>query len=167
MRFCYADPPYPGMSHKYKGHDDYGGEVDHEELVHNLLRDFPAGWALSTSARATRDILGLYPEETRLCIFVNGPRVVESWEPLRAYETVLLYGGRRRAEPVVEDLSDVLVWGGRQPSHPGALEGMKPAIFADWVFRLLGAHQGDELVDLFPGSGAIGRAWDIFQSRVD
>lgn len=28
MRFAYADPPYPGKSFYYKGHRDYGGEVE-------------------------------------------------------------------------------------------------------------------------------------------
>lgn len=37
--------------------------------------------------------------------------------------------------------------------------GSKPAAFARWVFELLGAQPGDELDDLFPGSGGIGRAW--------
>ncbi len=36
---------------------------------------------------------------------------------------------------------------------------MKPPQFAVWMFRQLGARGGDELVDLYPGSGAIGVAW--------
>ncbi len=36
---------------------------------------------------------------------------------------------------------------------------MKPPQFAVWMFRQLGARAGDELVDLYPGSGAIGEAW--------
>ena len=31
-----------------------------------------------------------------------------------------------------------------------------------WIFDLLGAAPGDTLDDLFPGSGAIGRAWAAF-----
>jgi hypothetical protein len=30
------------------------------------------------------------------------------------------------------------------------------------MFELLGALPGDELDDLFPGSGGIGRAWDAY-----
>lgn len=55
----------------------------------------------------------------------------------------------------------------RQHSHPGALVGMKSAAFAEWVFRLLGARQGDTLADIFPGSGIISRAWEEYVSRVD
>ena len=37
--------------------------------------------------------------------------------------------------------------------------GMKPPRFAVWMFGQLGARAGDELVDLYPGSGAITEAW--------
>lgn len=37
MRFAYADPPYPGMAHLYKGHLDYAGEVDHKALIERLV----------------------------------------------------------------------------------------------------------------------------------
>ncbi len=43
--------------------------------------------------------------------------------------------------------------------------GAKPAAFAYWLFDLLGALPGDELVDLFPGSGGIARAWDVYAAR--
>ncbi len=66
---------------------------------------------------------------------------------------------------VDEVLDDVLLWGGRQPSHPGALVGMKSAAFCEWVFRQLGAEPGDEFADLFPGSGAVSRAWRLFSGH--
>lgn len=62
-------------------------------------------------------------------------------------------------------LSDALIEMGRWRSIPGALIGMKPPSFAAWMFGQLGAIPGDELVDLFPGSGAIGRAWARFGLR--
>ena len=36
--------------------------------------------------------------------------------------------------------------------------GVKPAAVCRWIFTLLGAAPGDRLDDLFPGSGAVGRA---------
>jgi len=36
---------------------------------------------------------------------------------------------------------------------------MKPPAFAVWLFEQLGARPGDQLCDLYPGSGAITRAW--------
>lgn len=165
MRFAYADPPYPGLSKRYYGdHRDFNGEVDHEELVGRLVAGNYDGWALSTSAEALRDVWALCPPETRLCVWVNGPRKTKSYTALHAYEAVLLWGGRPRREPVVADLCDVLQWGGRQSSHPGALVGMKPAAFCNWLFELLGASTGDTLDDFFPGSGAVARAWEVFTS---
>jgi hypothetical protein len=61
-----------------------------------------------------------------------------------------------------EKLDNTLAWGGRQHSHPDALVGMKPAAWCEWVFRMLGAQRGDELVDVFPGSGAVTRAWRLY-----
>ncbi len=163
MRFCYCDPPYPGLSRRYYGdHRDFDGEVDHVELIERLTTGPYDGWALSTSAAALRDVWALCPVDTRLHIWVNGPRHVKSYEPLHAYEAVLVWGGRRRDKPVVEDLCDVLWWGGRQHSFPDAVTGMKPAAFCDWLFRLLGVSRGDHLDDLFRGSGAVSRAWEVF-----
>lgn len=158
MRFAYADPPYPGMAHRWY----QGEEVDHRELVERLVAEYPDGWALSTSSEALREVWALCPPATRLHVWVNGPRKVRSYRALHAFEAVLVAGGRRRPEPSVEDLCDVLSWGGRQHSHPGALPGMKPAAFCEWVFRLLGATEGDELDDLYPGSGAVARAWALY-----
>jgi hypothetical protein len=45
---------------------------------------------------------------------------------------------------------------------PGRVTGTKPAAFCRWVFTLLGAAPGDTLDDLFPGSGAVSRAWAAF-----
>lgn len=165
MNFAYADPPYPGLSRRYyKGHEDFGGEVDHRELVSRLTAGGYDGWAISTSAAALRDVWTLCPPETRLCVWVKGPRKTKSYTALNAFEPVLIWGGRARTVPVVEDLSDVLLWGGRQHSHPGALVGMKSAPFCSWLFDLLGACSGDTLDDFFPGSGVVRRAWELYTS---
>jgi hypothetical protein len=163
MRFAYADPPYPKLARRYYGAE----EVDHRQLVDRLVAEYPDGWALSTSSEALRDVWGLCPPGTRLAVWVNGPRKVKAVSALRAYEALLVFGGRPRREAVVEDLCDVLKWGGRQHSHPGALVGMKPAAFCEWMFRLLGASRGDRLDDLFPGSGAVARAWSLYTSCGD
>jgi hypothetical protein len=37
VKFAYADPPYPGQARRhYSDHPDYGGEVDHRELIDRL-----------------------------------------------------------------------------------------------------------------------------------
>ena len=154
MRFGYADPAYPGLARKYYGKP----ETDHRVLVRELARDFPDGFALSTSARA----LPYEARDIRVCPWVRGSRPGKSRRARNAWEPLIVVGGRPTFLTEREQLDDVLVFGGRQRSHPGALVGMKPAAFAEWMFRLLGARRGDELVDLFPGSGAVSRAWRMF-----
>lgn len=165
MRFGYADPPYPGLARKYYD----CAEVDHDALIRRLCMDYPDGWALSTSAPALRDVLSMAPPETRVACWVRGSRRVVAHRARNAWEPVLVCGGRPRRLDVDDVLDDVLIWAGtgRQRTHPGALIGMKSAPFCEWMFRQLGALQGDHLDDLFTGSGAVARAWTLYQSRVD
>lgn len=178
MRFAYADPPYPGNARYYADHPDGGrGEVDHVALIEGLRRDFPDGWALSTSSGALRSLLPLCPPTTRVCVWRRRVRYARSTRALSAWEPLLVVGGRalrtdaphdlidclETGEVVLEDPDDeVLDYRGRYASFPGNLVGMKPPEFAAWTFRLLGARPGDDLVDVFPGSGAIGTAWDLY-----
>lgn len=39
------------------------------------------------------------------------------------------------------------------------LTGVKPDAVCRWIFSLLGMRPGDVLHDLYPGSGAVTRAW--------
>jgi len=48
---------------------------------------------------------------------------------------------------------------------PGRVIGAKPAAVCRWIFTLLGAGPGDTLDDLFPGSGAVGRAWAAYTAQ--
>ena len=152
MRFAYADPPYPGRARRLYGCD----EVDHARLIAFLLERFPDGWALSTAEDALRDLLPLCPPPplTHVCPWVK-PIAPSSrthglhtcWEPL------IVVGGRRRP-PGRRD------WLRAQPARfGGTLVGRKPLAFCAWLFDCLGAVAGDELVDLFPGTGIVGRAW--------
>ena len=43
--------------------------------------------------------------------------------------------------------------------------GMKPPAFATWLFQLLNCSRGDTFHDLFPGSGAITRAWKFYTNN--
>lgn len=158
LRFAYADPPYPGMARKYYDQP----EVDHTELVARMVADYPDGWALSTAASTLQEVLAICPAGVRVCPWVKGARQGISWRPRSAWEPLIVWGGRPRLTRPAEYSSDTLLWGGRQTSHPGALIGMKPAAFAEWMFEQLGALRGDQLDDLYPGSGAIGRAWGLY-----
>lgn len=158
MRFAYADPPYPGKAHLYPERK----EVDHRELVDQLVDGYPDGWALSTSSESLRDVWALCPADARLHVWVKSPRRTRSRRALSTFEALLVCGGRPLRVDVVQDLEDALVARGRFRAFPGALTGMKPPAFATWMFELLGARPGDELVDLFPGSGAVTRAWERY-----
>lgn len=65
----------------------------------------------------------------------------------------------RSAPPAPED---AYLDRGRFRAFPGALVGMKPPGFSEWMFGQLGARAGDTLHDIFPGSGAVTFAWERF-----
>lgn len=155
MTMAYADPPYPGLAAKYYADQpDFAGEVDHTRLISSLAAGGYDGWALSTSTKALRDVLPLCPPRARVCAWVKpigaSPRsfgIHNTWEPL-----IVVPG--RSERPGKRD------WLSAQPArHGGTLPGRKPVAFAAWLFGLLGMRRGDQLVELFPGTGIITRAW--------
>lgn len=161
IRVAYADPPYPRLADRYyRDHDDYGGEVDHQALVGQLVTEFPDGWALSTSAAALGDVLAHCPPSARVAAWVRGERPGVARHPLSAWEPVIYCGGRAVLSPVDDRRVDTLVYHSRpRRTDPRRVVGAKPAEFCWWLFRLLGLAPGDDLVDLFPGSGGVARAW--------
>ena len=159
-RLAYADPPYPGLSGYYRDHPDYGGEVDHAALIRRLCSY--DGWALSTSARALPDVLARCPPGVRVAAWHRGPRAARSHHPLPSWEPVLYVPGRPR-DPDGPTVPDSLVHGvAPMTTLPSRVIGTKPGAFVRWLFDLLGACPGDDLDDLFPGSGAVGRAWHVY-----
>jgi hypothetical protein len=161
LRLAYADPPYPGKAHYYQDHPDYAGEVDHAELIARLA-DYD-GWALSTSAAALPAVLALCPSGVRVAAWHRGERPCRSRWPLPAWEPVIWQGGRPIEAQDAPRRVDSLVHGvAPMTTLPDRVVGAKPAAFCRWVFELLGALPGDTLDDLFPGSGAVRRAWDAY-----
>lgn len=174
-RLAYADPPYPGKSHYYRGHPDYAGEVDHAALLSRLATY--DGWALSTSARALPDVLALAVAQgltVRVAAWIRGVRphatarhALNGWEPV-IYVPVALAGARdaSRAAAAGTRRVDVLEHGVRpMTTLPGRVIGAKPAAFCRWIFDLIGAGPHDTFHDLFPGSGIVARTWDAFAGR--
>src|SRR5688572_25422869 len=47
------------------------------------------------------------------------------------------------------------------------LVGAKPEAFCRWIFDLIGLRPGDPFVDMFPGSGAVGAAWERWSWSLD
>jgi hypothetical protein len=168
LRLAFADPPYPGQAKLYRNHPDYAGEVDHEALVARLS-EFD-GWALCSGAGMLRYVLPLCPPGTRvMCWFkTRGTGIKPRLSLQYGWEPVMVYGGRRRSHhaPMLWDV--LTCYPGNYRAHAGdatLIPGIKPPAFCEWVFRALGAQQGDELVDIFPGSGAVGREWERFQAQ--
>lgn len=168
MRFAYADPPYPKLARRYyAGVDRHAAEVDHAHLVARLEHDYPDGWALSTSAAALPAVLALCPPGVDVAAWVRGERATTHLRPLSAWEPVIVRGGRDLLTGPGPDVRrvDALVYGARpRTTDPRRVIGAKPAAFAWWLFDLLGALPGDDLDDLFPGSGGIARAWSLYST---
>lgn len=179
IRVAYADPPYPGCARKYSKpgtsefHPDamrWDDPEEHVRLMHELERDFPDGWALSTHSGALRELLHRSPPRARSAPWC-GPstgnfkvfRVAYCHEVV-IYSTPLVF--RRDAPGRPRAIDWVVAGKGHNSDVESAFIGAKPARFCRWLFELLGlgAHPGDELVDLFPGSGAVTRAWDDYRA---
>lgn len=168
LRLAYADPPYPGLARYYAGHPDFAGEV----ALPGLLADLVAydGWALSTSARSLGDVLAIAravaldagaPVPSVAAWLRGRPVPHPSAAILNAWEPVLYVPARRTRPRRQRATPDALAGRTprRRPTLPADVIGAKPPDFAVWLFGLLGARPGDSLEDLFPGSGAIARAW--------
>jgi hypothetical protein len=148
MRSAYADPPYPGQARKRYGQP----EVDHAKLIEQLQQY--DGWALSTASTTLRQVLFLCPKETRIAAWVKPFGVFKPGvNPAYVWEPVLFVSGRKRArtEPTVRD------WLSCNITLKRGLCGAKPEAFCAWVLDLLGWRAGDDLDDLFPGTGVMGR----------
>ncbi len=164
MRIGYADPPYPGQSKKHYGdHPDYAGEVDHEQLIAELICAYD-GWVLHTSSPALRDVLPLCPPDARVMAWVKPFAAFKRNVPVAyAWEPVIVRPCRK---PVVEGQEIVMRDYIAEPiTMKRGLAGAKPEAVCRWAFQVVGAERGDELVDMFPGTGAVLNAWDRWRAQ--
>lgn len=154
LTFAYADPPYVGCAHLYAEHPEaarWDDPAEHIELMHNL-DDAVDGWGLSCSVPSLDVLLPAKPAGARLGAWVKpfaaykrNVRVAYTWEPVIWHRSA----PRRDGDPVGRD----------HLSCPITLRrgfiGAKPEPFAAWLRVLLGYQEGDTILDLFPGSGAV------------
>jgi hypothetical protein len=106
----------------------------------------------------------------RVAAWHRGERPTASWQPLSAWEPVIYVPARpldpssggptRRVDSLVHGVSPMT-------TLPGRVIGTKPAAVCRWIFDLLGAQPHDTLDDLYPGSGAVTRAWAVFTGHTD
>jgi hypothetical protein len=156
MKFCYADPPYHGMGKKMYAstHDDaaiWDDKQTHIDLVAHLTETYPDGWALSCNPRDLTWLLPNCPEEVRVCAWVKTFHQIRPGSVQYAWEPLVLYRGRKvyKRKPMVRD------WISCPIAMRRGLQGAKPDAFNDWVLQLLNVQPGDDIVDLFPGSGGL------------
>jgi hypothetical protein len=164
MNFAYADPPYVGQARKhYRQHPDYAGEVDQGALIARLESGFD-GWALSASVKSLPAILRFCPDDVLVLAWFKtiapplGDHRRYNWEPvivrpLRKYEPGYCPVATVAAPPQ-------FTFRERPAAH---VIGEKPQAFCHWVFAAAGVVRSDEFTDLFPGSGAVSRAWRTYE----
>jgi hypothetical protein len=160
MQIAYADPPYPGMSHLYRD-DPRCAEVNHLYLIAHL-QEFD-GWALSTASTTLKQVLALCPSDVRVSPWVKpfasfkpGVGVAYAWEP------IIWKPARKRGR----DRNTIRDWVSANITLKRGLTGAKPDQVCFWLFEVLGCDCGDDFHDLFPGSGAVKSAWDIWRRRL-
>src|SRR4051794_2920420 len=136
-------------------------------MIRRLLAEFD-GWALSCSMRSLAFVLRFCPVDVLVLAWVKpisppmGDHRIYSWEP------VVMYGTRRPTTPTRTHIvasPPQFTFRARPDEH---VIGEKPDAFCRWLFAAAGLTPDDEFTDLFPGSGAVGRAWDgwVAQGRL-
>lgn len=169
MRFAYADPPYLGCCRLYDHEHGEDGRCwddvsTHWDLILRLTENYPDGWALSCSTPSLRKLLHWTPDDTRIGSWVKpfhaykkGVRPAYAWEP------ILYRGGRNKKPPAPPK-------GGKAITPKDfvianitlkkGLTGAKPPEVCNAILDWLNFQPGDELVDLYPGTGIMGRVLD-------
>lgn len=166
MKFAYADPPYLGWGARYYGelHPDAAEWDDpetHRRLIDRLCSEYD-GWAMSLSSPSLWTILPMCPQDVRVMPWVKPfASFKPGVHPAYAWEPVIMRGARTRArtEVTVADYHSARI------TLQRGLTGAKPQSFVWWVLAALNVKADDEFIDLFPGTGGVGRAWDAWRAQ--
>lgn len=178
MRFAYADPPYLGCCGLYDHEHGEDGRCwddpeTHRQLIDALVRDFPDGWALSMSTTSLSTLAPMLPRDVRwgswvktFCAFKKGVRPCYAWEPVafwrgrnpkRFPHAPPAKGGKQNTpKDFIVTVDESLVLAEPITLRKG-FTGAKPEAFCEWVLDLLNVQEGDELIDVYPGTGVMGR----------
>lgn len=179
MKLVYADPPYYGQCASYNHFHNDGGPMPWDEkcwdhigthgLLVQWLEENADGWAYSCNpVDLDRWHLGADFEKVEF----EGVRFgawCKTWHQIRpttvqfAWEPVIFKPARKdnKRKPMVRDWLSCAV--ARQTGQRGA----KPDAFNDWILDLLVYEEGDEFIDLFPGSGSMARALERRTRKLD
>lgn len=167
MKFAYADPPYYLQGKKRYGefHPEaniWDDKQSHIDLIKKLVNEFPDGWALSCNPADLFWLLQHCPDGCRVAAWTKTFHQIRPTTVQFAWEPVIFFGGRKdnKRKPMVRD------WFASVASKRKGLPGAKPDGFNDWILLLLNFQDGDELVDLFPGTNGMSEAVNRIQSRL-
>lgn len=174
-KLAIADPPYLGRANRWYGDgcgDGYGqGKADnhpeaslwdlvetHWQLIDRLENEFD-GWAIALSVHSLSQYLQKIETDSRNGIRVmvwhkpssspSGSRVGSYWEPV-----IVRVPATRKGWTKGKSTKDVL---SANPPRNGFV-GAKPIEWTHWILDVLGYQEGDEVFDLFNGSGAVTEA---------
>lgn len=160
LSFAYADPPYIGCAHLYPEHPDserWDNPTEHLLLMDEMDEKYD-GWALSCHVPSLEHLAAPAAQMgARVGVWVKpfaaykrNVRVAYTWEPVIWKRSA----ARREGGPVGRDHLSCPI------TLQKGLVGAKPEAFCRWVLMLLGWQVGDQVVDLFPGTGVMGRVSD-------
>jgi hypothetical protein len=165
LRIGYADPPYIGCAYLYADQSTFDGEVDHRALIDKLESEFD-GWVLHAAA-TPKSIAMLAPmvEATgaRWMAWTKGFAAFKRNVPVAyAWEPVIVKPARK---PVVSKRLTMRDWIQESITLKRGLTGAKPEAVCHWAFEVVGARPEDDLVDLYPGTHAVTRAWETWKGK--
>lgn len=157
MRFAYADPPYLGNGKRhYSKHHENAGEYDtleaHLKLCERLVDEFPDGFAISCNPKDLRFYLPALPDDCRVAAWTKTFHQIRvNVSTQYAWEPVIWRGGRNIVprKPMIRD------WMACPIAMKKGLPGAKPDVFNRWVLDLLGFQVGDQLEEIFIGTGGM------------
>lgn len=170
MRVAYVDSPYLGCCKLYDHNHPEGTRpfdgccwddpATHEALI-GWVDDQFDGWALSLTSNSLRTILPMCPGDCRVGAWVKPFHAYKrNVRPAYAWEPVIYRGGRQTA--VIPDKGGMATtpkdFVAANITLRKGFTGAKPDEFSFWIFDLMGLQPGDEFVDVFGGSGAVGAA---------
>jgi hypothetical protein len=174
VRLGYADPPYFGCGKLYADqHTEalvWDNPDTHAQLVTYLQNNFD-GWVIHASA--TPESMALYGPlvlntgarwgswRKGFAAFKKNVSVAYAWEP------VII---KKCRKPVVNGRLVMRDWVEADDikcsiTLKRGLTGAKPEAVVHWALELMGARPEDELLDIFPGTGAVTEAWGTWRDK--
>ena len=181
MKLAIADPPYLGRAVRYYGEggcgDGYGvNQADnhpeaykwdkpeaHIQLARKLLNEYD-GFAIALTVHSLSTYLSVIETDSRNGIRIgawikpqsvpSGSRIKTSWEPV-----IFKIPTERKGYAIGKKSTDYLI---ANPPRLG-FYGAKPTEWTHWVLDVLGYQMGDQIDDLFNGSGAVKEAISTYK----